>query len=164
VKPHSEQGFWWLPEEADNRIVGTVSYGPCEGFDIDLVGSLTGTALDFGTPNTLKETFEVWGLTVRRKPVTLFQAHQAITTIHLPGWPTSRIEAAQGVIGGHYRNWEEALVHTVDVEFEHLPSWSQMSGITETHDVSKKSNTIVLAPPDGVQIAEKEGIRIKVVP
>src|SRR6266581_2206331 len=112
IAKESQQGFWWRPESPETKLVGTAVYGPCEGITLELVGSLT----PLENIARLPQRFDVWGLTVKGKPITLFRAYQANTTTHLPGYPTSRVEAVQGIIGGHYRQREDVLVHTVDIQ------------------------------------------------
>lgn len=155
----SKQGFWWRPENPEAKLVGTALYGPCEGITLELVGSLTPLE-EIGRP---PQRFDVWGLTVGGKPITLFRAYQTNTGIHLPGYPTSRIEASQAVIGGHYRKQEDVLVHTIEIQFQYLSGWSQTSGITVQHQADNSSN-ISLKAEERIVLADENGIKVSVIP
>src|SRR5204863_4671651 len=124
-----EQGFWWLPDAPETTLVGTISYAPAAGLKLDLVGSLL--ALDKAPE--LWRAFHVWGKTVRGKPVTLFNAHQSNLQTHMPGSPTSTVEAAQGIIGGHYRSQKDVMIHTLEAEFDYLTEWAGQSGISQSY-------------------------------
>ena len=155
----SKQGFWWRPENPETKLVGTALYGPCEGITLELVGSLTPLE-EIGRP---PQRFDVWGLTVGGKPITLFRAYQTNTGIHLPGYPTSRIEASQAVIGGHYRKPEDVFVHTIEIQFQYLSGWSQTSGITVQHQADNSSN-ISLKAEEPIVLADKNGIKVSAIP
>jgi hypothetical protein len=159
VDSTTEAGFWWLPDFPNDRLVGTVTYGPRRGFEVELVGALLG--LEKGP--AAWGLFDVWGQTVRGKPVTLLGAHQTSLQTHMPGYATSKIEASRGIVGGHYPNIDEVLVHTVDLQFDYLTAWAGQSGITER---SAANNTweVTIAPGNSVPLGQSEEITTELVP
>lgn len=156
----TEQGFWWLPDSPDKRLVGTVKYAPRAGLELDLVGSLL--AIENGP--TAWSGFDVWGNTVRGKAITLLRAHQSNLQTHSAGWPTSTIESSRGIVGGHYRGGEDVLLHTLDSEFDFLAAWAGQSGVTQTHNSESHSSQITITPGESVPLGGSEGISIELVP
>lgn len=159
-KDVTEQGFWWLPDSPDKRLVGTVKYAPCAGLELDLVGSLL--AIESGPHGW--SGFDVWGNTVRGKAITLLRAHQSNLQTHSAGWPTSTVESSRGIVGGHYRHAEDVLIHTLDSEFDFLAAWAGQSGVTQTHNNESHSSQITISPGESVPLGESEGIGIELVP
>src|SRR5437867_3453711 len=159
VDSTTEAGFWWLPDFPNDRLVGTVTYGPRRGFKVELVGALLG--LEKGP--AAWGLFDVWGQTVRGKPVTLLGAHQTSLQTHMPGYATSKIEASRGIVGGHYRNIDEVFVHTVDLQFDYLTAWAGQSGITEQR-AANNTWEITVAPGNSVPLGQSEGITTELVP
>src|SRR5437870_5645114 len=156
----TDQGFWWLPSSPETQLVGTITFAPRSGLKLDLVGSLIAvekTPVSWGN-------FNVWGITVRGKPVSLIKAYQSSLQTHMPGSPTSRIEASRGIIGGHYQSIEDVAVHTLNVEFDYLTAWAGQTGISQVHDNQNKSSQIVVAPPSSIALGDFNGIQIELVP
>jgi len=154
-----DQGFWWLPDAPNDRLVGTLSYAPAAGLKLDLVGSLL--ALD---ESQAWGGFHVWGTTVRGKDVTLFDAHQSTLQTHLPGSPTSTVEAARGIIGGHYLSQRDVTIHTLDVEFDYLTAWAGQRAINESYGPADYSSQITVTPPASVGLGTYDGITAELVP
>jgi hypothetical protein len=160
TKTRIERGSWWLPEAPDNRLDGTLTYTPAAGLKLDLVGSLL--ALD-EAPKAW-QGFHVWGTTVSGKAITLFNAHQSTLQTHFPGSPTSTVEAARGIIGGHYRSQKDVAIHTLDAEFDYLTAWAGQTSISESYDPQNYSSHITVTPPASVSLGTHNEITVELVP
>ncbi len=159
VDSTTEAGFWWLPNSPKERLVGTITYAPRSGFQIELVGALLG--IEKGP--AAWGLFDVWGETVRGKAVTLFGAHQSNVQTHMPGYPTSKVEASRGIIGGHYRSVNDVLVHTLDLQFDYLTAWAGQSGLSQRALENHKLE-IIVAPGNSIPLGQSKGITIELVP
>jgi glutamyl/glutaminyl-tRNA synthetase len=156
----SDKGSWWLPEQPDRQLHGTVSYGPSEGMQLELVGSLFPTER---IPH-FKTNFTVWGNTVRGKQISLIKAHLASVRTHAPGIPTSKVSTYEGVVGGFYQSLSEVAVHTVKVEFDYLAAWSARTGIAEQYNPDTRASSIVVQAPEPVSLGHTQGIEIVITP
>lgn len=161
AREHSEQAFWWQPEKPDERLVGTVHYGSCQGFELELIGAFSPLG---SVDKYLGHKQTLWGATVRNKEITLLNALHSSFTTHVPGVPTSTVEALRGVVGGHYRDESEILVHTVNLDFAYLTEWSQIQSIRQTYDGNTRTWTLTMKPAERVQLGNARGIEIVVVP
>ena len=156
----SETGSWWLSDDRDSRLFGTVTYGPSAGLELELVGAL------FPTENTpqFQKSLCVWGTTVRNKEVSLLNAHITSIRTHIPGTPVTKVSAYEGVIGGFYRSLEDVVIHTVDVEFDYLAAWTAESGITEKHNPERRGSVISVEPALPIHLGNANGIDITIEP
>jgi hypothetical protein len=155
-----EKGFWWLPDDPDNKLSGTITYGPQSGMELDLVGSLRGGE----NPARPSSSFVVWGETVRSVPITLFHAFETNIHTHRPGLPTSKIETYQGVVGGHYRNLDDVRIHTLEIDFDYLTAWAGQTGLIQTFDEKTKNSQITIEPPPKINLGKADDVQVDIVP
>src|SRR5439155_19730724 len=96
-----DEGIWWLPENEQRQLPGRITYGSSFGLELELIGSLFPIE---GVPQ-FDKAFTVWGRTVRNKEISLVRAHLSSFRTHLPGSPSTKISAYEGVVGGFYRSF-----------------------------------------------------------
>ncbi len=116
------KGLWWLPEHPEKQLSGEIVCGPAAGAQLSLLGH-------FFKDATL-DTFTVWGMTVRGKPVTLFNCHTKNLTMHLPGARVAEISSYFGVMGGHFKSPDEMKFAKVFANLSHLHEWTWTSAIS----------------------------------
>ena len=148
-----------MPENPENRACGYSVLRFGDRVSLELVGSFKSPSDSTG----LFKEFNVWGHTVTGKLVTLFGAYQSETKTNIPGFPTSRLEAFSGLVGGHYGNEKDVIAHTVDVEFENLTRWSGITGIIYNSISSEGKRNVELTVPASIPLAEKEGISASLI-
>src|SRR5439155_8135906 len=83
---------------------------------------------------------------------------------HLPGSPSTKISAYEGVVGGFYRSFEEIAVHTVNVEFDYLATWMAESGIDQKYDADTTKTLISVQPPAPINLGIANGIEVAIAP
>lgn len=115
------KGTWWLPENPDRKLIGEISYSPVDGAELDLFEHF------FDQLST--DRFTVWGITVKGKPVSLFDCHTMNITMHMPGARLGKVSSNFGVVGGHYAFAEEMQFVEVTADLSHLFEWARTTGI-----------------------------------
>ena len=115
------KGLWWLPGNPEKQLSGEITYGPTSGVQLSL--------LDHFFKDSTLDSFTVWGMTVRGKPVTLFNCHTKNLTMHLPGARVAEISSYFGIVGGHFKSPIEVKFLKVFAELSYLHEWTWTSGI-----------------------------------
>jgi hypothetical protein len=124
------KGLWWLPDNPEKQLSGDISYGPTSGAQLSL--------LDHFFKDATLDPFTVWGMTVRGKPVTLFECHTKNLTLHLPGARVAEISSYFGVVGGHFTSPDEMKFMKVFADLSHLHEWTWTSAISVVPKESSK--------------------------
>jgi ApeA N-terminal domain 1 len=156
----SDDGLWWLPENPQAQVQGTLTYSLSSGLELQLAGSLFPIK---GTPQ-FNRAFTVWGTTARAKNISLVQAHLSNVRMSLPGSVRTKISAYQGVIGGFYRSFDDVMVHTVSAHFDYLAAWAAQSGISHQHDHAAKRAVITVEAPPIIRLGQSGGIDVTIEP
>ena len=115
------KGLWWLPDKPEKQLAGEITYGPVRGARLSLLDHFFGQA-------TL-DRFTVWGMTVRGKPVSLFDCHTKNLTMHHPGARVAEISSYFGIVGGHFKSPDQMKFAKVTANLSHLHEWAWTSGI-----------------------------------
>jgi hypothetical protein len=128
VEPFSISGRWWLPDEPDRQIGGTLSFGHgSEGIQLTLFGELT--VVDRNAPVKLPLRHAiVFGETTEGRAVTLRDAWSsgAHRSIRPDGEHIldETLAAVELFIGAHLASGEDTPVTTVIASFELLADWA----------------------------------------
>lgn len=121
------KGTWWKADDPATQINGEITFGPTSGATVDLYGAL----LSDSQP---RQRFTLHGVTVRGQRVTLFDAVQKQSRLHIPGGRTSIVSSYYGIVGGHYLEPSELRFARVRVELTGLHLWTCNSGIAAKYE------------------------------
>lgn len=126
MKDVEHTGFWWLPEQPDNEVPGTLRFTVDEGLRLDLLG-------------TLFEVSEVRASDTRRIPVVLGVTRGKLITLldclgygvsmSVPGYSSERYRANVAFVGGdHFPDPYSIRLNQLLLELDGLAAWSGLSG------------------------------------
>lgn len=131
-------GRWWLPENPENQISGSLSVHQREGIELKAIGSLiTMQALVNTESDYLSRPVVVLGRTDEGKSISLLH----VTPGEHKGDPfssdfsTSVYNADIAIVGSrHFSSEEEVFFESVDAKFDLLNEWLGKSGIKRIRD------------------------------
>lgn len=119
IKEFEHKGEWWLPDDPQKRIKGTLKFNSGEGALLDLIGSFK----DFKSfVGTMKADI-ILGETTNGKAVTLYRCFEKSSSMSFPGGITSVIFANYVFVGAHFLKTETILFKDVSVYYLHLDEW-----------------------------------------
>src|ERR1043165_3408830 len=124
-EPITIKGLWWLPAKPEKQLSGEITYGPVNGASLSL--------LDYFFHDATRDPFTVWGMTVRGKPITLFDCHAKNLTMHLPGARVAEVSSYFGIVGGHFESPDQMRFAKVTAKLSHLHEWAWTTGIAVEH-------------------------------
>lgn len=127
------QGYWWLPEEPEERVPGTLKFSPDEEVTLNLVGSFRGIKGSSGTMADLFPSSEsglILGFSVNGKAITLRNCNMTRGSLRMPGFATSTYSSDMVFVGEHFERPEDIGFEGLSVEYAHLEEWAGISGFT----------------------------------
>jgi hypothetical protein len=132
------KGVWWLPEDREREIVGTLTFDRTEGLLLDAIGVFHNPFdMDRGLETVVwlggsPETFPViHGRTTDSKDITLCRCIQRHSSVG-SGVPTSQITAHVAFVGAHLGTIEGLRFRRAAAALVHLPRWAALSGLNQT--------------------------------
>ena len=119
------QGYWWIPDEPEKKVPGTLKFDPDKGAILDLLGSFKRD--EAFVP--LLEPKLMLGVTAKGKPIALQNCAetQSATTLG-QGFETSSFHADAIFVGEHFQNPGDVGFERLIVEYLHLDAWAGVSG------------------------------------
>lgn len=145
VEQFEVSGEWWLPESPQNRVVGSLSYGPLEGARLRLFGRLARVE-DFAERTT---TDGVTTMAVTEEAVIQSGSHRMVLgegdnrgftlidclrtesrNLLFGGPPSELLDVAQVLKGAHFAPGEAIAANGVSFGLENLAGWIGESGIS----------------------------------
>lgn len=116
----SHEGFWWLPENPDDRVSGTLTFSQAEGPSLQLLG-VFGGILSFN--REMSERFAIHGITKKGKKITLLDAFVTSMQMNAPGIMNAKYRPHLICIGHHFLTEDDAIFDKSFFRFERLEEW-----------------------------------------
>lgn len=117
-------GYWWLPNQKDQRLPGTLTVVPDEEIRLELLGSFEQIE-DMGK---VTEYGAVLGVSADGKQLTLCEVQSGASSLSMPGIRTSDYLCRYVISGRHFSDPSDAAFHTISIEYPHLLDWLGKSG------------------------------------
>ncbi len=112
-------GLWWLPDNPNNKVSGTLSFHPVEGIKLELIGSFK-EIIDLEKDLT---TGIIMGFTTDGKKITLYQCIENRTKLSMPGMLVSFFTANIVFIGQHFEREEDIEFKNLSINYSYLEDW-----------------------------------------
>ena len=113
-------GYWWLPDNPEKEVFGTLNYRPDAASELILEGSFQGFNSD---PLDYLSNIVIHGRTARGIGCTLVDAYQKSSKMNMPGTITSEFFCNSIFIGKELIMPDEDTFESAIVEFNGLSSW-----------------------------------------
>jgi len=118
------KGIWWLPDNPQKRISGTLRFAPGKGAILDLTGSFK----DIKDMNKLFKPEIILGTSAEGKNITLYKCIEVKSTLSIPGLLTSSFDATVVFVGAHFQRGEEIKFKRLSIHYSYLDEWVNISG------------------------------------
>ncbi len=145
-------GIWWLPENENKKVSGTLKFDPVEGASLELIGS-------FKEPKDLAKVLEpniILGVG-SKKIITLYRCYETNTNLSVPGLMNSSFIADFIFLGHHFNKEEDVVFESLSVNYPFLEMWSGKTGFQYKLDMTKEHHldkyTVCYSYPDKVEVS-----------
>ncbi len=153
----SYKGLFWLPENPDDQISGTLSFSPFDGITLELIGILGGKR----NSAPLFETNIINGLSTSGKKFSLFRCFESNRKASYSGFETSIIQADYLFVGAYFKNQDEFCFNKVAVKLKNLDSWLGISGFDINYNEIELSTNIYYKLPQSIEFKINSGYKAK---
>jgi len=117
-------GLWWLPENPDDKICGTLKFHPVEDANLELIGSFKGPK----DLNVFLQPNIILGITSNGKIITLYKCYEYQSHISMSGFTSSSFIASVVFLGYHFEKEEDIIFDSLSLNYSHLEEWARITG------------------------------------
>ncbi len=155
------KGIWWLPENPDRGVAGTVSFDG-KGINLELSGLLHEPA-DF-EERDLQPDF-ILGRVRQGRLITLYQAFETGSTVPVAGGHPeppipyfSSFGALHMFVGAHFTSQSEMQFSALSASFTYLEEWMGVERIPfrRSFDLEEGTETVTYSYPERIEITVRE--------
>jgi hypothetical protein len=119
------QGVWWLPDNPERKLVGTLTYSPRDGGELELVGGFAGLQ-ELVSDGWVTAPSVILGEEQDGKKITLLHCVQKAWAMG-GGYATCSFSAQVVCLGAHYATRQEMAFDGLSVHYSHLNEWAAQS-------------------------------------
>jgi len=119
VEEFEYSGDWWLPEDPDNEISGTLTYSSQSGAHLALIGSFKDPK-NFRTMGLFARHPIILGITTTGKEVTLYRCSESEINRTMGGIVVSKYRAVITIVGCHFSRVEDITFRSLALSYTHL--------------------------------------------
>ena len=129
------RGYWWLPENPDEKVGGIASFSPSDGVSLELFSTLNEDPEYMGSGNAFRPDF-VHGITTEGERVTLkncIRGSYSMSSSQGTGVANSSYQAISLLSGAHFT--EQINFDRFRVQFPLLTKWAGVTGVNYSGSV-----------------------------
>jgi len=119
------KGIWWLPDNPDLQVTGTLKFENKNDISLDLLGAFREIKA-LGSGNIFQPEI-ILGISDNGKICTLFKNIEVQNQLNFPGIHKSKFRSNYLFIGKHFKNSEEIQFSSLQVNFTNLENWLAIS-------------------------------------
>lgn len=163
----TEEGLWWLADQPDDQVAGSLSFVPSQGATLKLLGVFGDVIAAFNRlmggsddPNFVT----IHGLTMKGKPITVLRAMNTSRQLNMPGIANETWKSNLVLLGLHIASEEDDTVFAKSyIRFEAIETWLGDRPYTATYDHEAKSLTLLAEKPREVPFATHRDFEVTTV-
>lgn len=161
----SEEGFWWLDGDKDNKVAGTLTFDPDGGPVLRVLGMLRDvvTSVNAACKGDDGEMVTIHGVTKKGKRVTLLRAFSTNRQLNMPGIANEEWHSNLLLVGWHISNSDEAIFSKSYIRFQEIERWLEHKPFMDTFNREEKTVTLVAAKPREVSFAKHHEFEVTTV-
>jgi len=152
------KGIWWLPDNPEKQISGTLTFTPSEGAVLDLIGSFE----DIKDMNKMLEPEIILGTTSNGKNITLHKCFETKSSVSLPGFQISSFYANVIFIGAHFQKSEDIKFKNISVHYSHLDEWTNISGF-DIQYLPEREVAVKYKVPESIKASINDDYNIHII-
>jgi len=129
------RGYWWLPENPDEKVGGIASFSPSDGVSLELFSTLNEDPEYMGSGNVFRPDF-IHGITTEGERVTLkncIRGSYSMSSSQGTGVANSSYQAISLLSGAHFT--EQINFDRFRVQFPLLTKWAGVTGVNYSGSV-----------------------------
>lgn len=140
TEQHIFKGYWWLPENPDNKVAGVLTYTPGENIVLELIGAFEKedgsfkNVLDSGD----RKVPLIYGIDSDSKEISLISCHSRFSLNFSCPFPMVRYTAQVMVYDKHIKDLDEKCQYTAHVRFPELSYWAPPCAIGQEMEYREK--------------------------
>lgn len=118
------KGYWWLPDQSDNQLPGTLTYSQGEGAILEIFGV-------FENPPSIRQVESlpiILGESYDGKPITLYKCILKNYSFPFSGYGNCKYMAHFIFTNVHFENEEQMVFHELRGNFSDLEAWVGING------------------------------------
>jgi hypothetical protein len=148
-------GIWWLPDNPDQKVSGSLKIVPGTAAKLSLIGSFRSIKDIFNTNN---DKVTIFGSLPDGKNISLYKCQAINSRISSSGFPIESYIAQTIAIGSHIKELDDIRFKRVYIHFSNLDDWVNISGF----DIQQLEYTINYRRPEPIKVnIEDCGISIE---
>lgn len=147
MKKFEYNGIWWLPENPEKQVSGTIYFDFKDGARLELIGSFA----ELKDLNAFLSPKIILGLTQKGKYITLYKCFEKNRDISFAGLINSIFSVKLVFIGCHFEKEEDILFEKLSISYSNLDEWVGYTGFRikskfEQKDSPKKFEIVYESP------------------
>lgn len=158
LKEFEYQGEWWLPNQIEIRIPGTLKFSQNEGAKLELIGSFK----ESKNRHIFTNPEIILGISSGGKIITLYRCFETESIVNIPGSLRSSFFVQTIFIGTHFNEIQETKFKKMRIHFSNLDEWINISGINIRSE--DKGCLIKYKMPESIEANIKNGFKILLNP
>ncbi|HEY9695245.1 MAG TPA: HEPN domain-containing protein [Oculatellaceae cyanobacterium] len=114
------RGEWWLPNNPDKKVFGTLKFTPTDGTVLDLISSFVDSPFD-------KESSEhhlILGRLSTEEHITLHKCFLHKSSVSLAGFGSCQFYVEKIFIGFHFWDESDLKFESISINYSYLNQWS----------------------------------------
>ncbi|KTS81527.1 hypothetical protein NS115_15580, partial [Paenibacillus jamilae] len=146
-------GEWWLPDNPDSKLYGTLKYDQ-KKIELIIMGQLKKTE---GFSSKVDNSVEViQGFTTNGKRVSLIDCIRVGHKFNIPGTFTEKYSPELLFIGTHFNTKENIAFTSVKISYQNLEQWLSPSSYAVSYNDDEKSMIIEYSLPKSIKANFKD--------
>jgi hypothetical protein len=126
LEAFERSGFWWLPDDPDNRVAGILHYDPVKGIKLELLGFLKVDDYRVTRCNEFISYVDIILGDTSKGQVTCYQCYQRSRTFF--GNSESNFDVSVIFTGHHFEKVDDIVFDRISVKYLNLERWVAKSG------------------------------------
>jgi len=156
---YKKTGYFWLPEEPDKKIPGTLTISDGGKIELEIIGSFDERPKPFDAVN---EIDRIIGNVERDGFVTLERCFYTYEPIFVSGISKSFLHVDCVLSGVAYDKDEQVTFNTLSFSVDCIDQWVGISGIGVETDLESKTATISYKHPGNLSYSLANGMRLEI--
>lgn len=154
-KTNKWSGYFWLPNDTEKRIPGTLTIEEDGSIQLELIGHFQNLGEDIDESRINGEVEEL-GL------VTLDQCFYTSKPIFLSEVQKAYLISNQAIIGAAYGSGEQLEFNGATFEIDNLDEWVGITGLVYSRQDTAHSHKIEFSLPDNIEYNLSNGMTLKI--
>jgi hypothetical protein len=155
-----KQGYWWLLEEPENKLFGTLRIQTDGGVALEVNGLFRSPYGEIGS-NSVFEYERILGETEDGKPVVLLNCFESSSSLRIGGGISqTSITSKFAFIGITSKSVETLEFTKVTFSFEGLGEWLNVSGLSVNHNIEEKKGEIRYEIPESISYVLENDVKV----